>query len=155
MPCHFEDHPTAPVTPLHSLVAIAWNRWSQSIGNGGRNQPVRAAATLYEVRNTFGERHSYLIPIRVTAPTLHQSCDKAFYVSPFLDMTMHYDFSIRAPDEYVAIAIRASQSNLPIMNACLTAMREPLTDRSLLRVFLSIPVLTLKVTAAIKERLNK
>ena len=107
------------------------------------------AAILYEVSNTFGERHSYLIPTGATTPTYHQSCDKVFYVSPFLDMAMHYAFSVRAPDRRVAIAIRASQSNLPVLDACLTAMREPLTDRRLLRVFLSIPFLTMKVTAAI------
>jgi hypothetical protein len=30
------------VTPVHSLVAINRNAWSQSIGTGGRNHPVRA-----------------------------------------------------------------------------------------------------------------
>jgi len=36
--CRFADHPTAPVTPVHSLVAIARNGWSRSIGTLGRNQ---------------------------------------------------------------------------------------------------------------------
>ena len=36
--CRFADHPTAPVTPVHSLVAIARNGWSRSIGTPGRNQ---------------------------------------------------------------------------------------------------------------------
>ena len=51
-PCRFADHPTAPVTPVHRLVAIARNGWSRSIGtpgrnqseSAGRNQPVRALA---------------------------------------------------------------------------------------------------------------
>ena len=33
-----EDHPTALVTPVHSLVAIGRNGWSRSIGTPGRNQ---------------------------------------------------------------------------------------------------------------------
>ena len=37
-PCQFADHPTAPVTPVHRLVAIARNGWSRSIGTPGRNQ---------------------------------------------------------------------------------------------------------------------
>src|SRR3954454_7815112 len=37
-PCRFADHPTAPVTPVHRLVAIARNRWSRSIGTPGRDQ---------------------------------------------------------------------------------------------------------------------
>ena len=36
--CRFEDHPTALVTPVHSLVAIARNGWSRLIGMPGRNQ---------------------------------------------------------------------------------------------------------------------
>src|SRR5260370_18012279 len=39
--CRFADHPTVSVTPVHSLVAIARNGWSRSIGTNGRNQPVR------------------------------------------------------------------------------------------------------------------
>ena len=44
MPCRFEDHPTALVTPAHSLVAIDRNRWSRSIGIGGRNQSEQVVA---------------------------------------------------------------------------------------------------------------
>lgn len=107
------------------------------------------AVILYEVHNTFGERHSYLIPVVSEAKTIHQRCDKAFYVSPFLEMAMRYEFSVRAPDEQIAIAIRASQSDQPVMTACLSGTRKPLTDASLLGAFLRIPALTLKVTAAI------
>jgi hypothetical protein len=37
-PCRFADHPTAPIIPVHRLVAIARNGWSRSIGTLGRNQ---------------------------------------------------------------------------------------------------------------------
>jgi uncharacterized protein len=107
------------------------------------------AAVLYEVHNTFGERHSYLIPVDSKARTLHQHCEKAFYVSPFLDMVMRYDFSLRAPGEQAAIAIRASQSGRLVMRACLVGTRKPLTDAALLRAFLIFPALTVKVIAAI------
>jgi DUF1365 family protein len=37
------------------------------------------AALLYEVRNTFGERHSYLIPVAPAGgAVVRQSCDKGF-----------------------------------------------------------------------------
>jgi hypothetical protein len=42
--CRFADHPTEPVTPLHSLVAIARNGWSRSIGTPGRNQSESVVA---------------------------------------------------------------------------------------------------------------
>ena len=55
------------------------------------------AALLYEVRNTFGERHSYLIPVETTAgAVIRQTCDKCFYVSPFMDMDMSLRFSCRS-----------------------------------------------------------
>ena len=44
MPCRFEDHPTVPVTSVHSLVAIARNGWSRSIGTSGRNQLEQVVA---------------------------------------------------------------------------------------------------------------
>src|SRR5215470_1093393 len=42
--CRFADHPTEPVTPVHSLVAINRNRWSRSIGMAGRNQSESVVA---------------------------------------------------------------------------------------------------------------
>src|SRR5262249_54603493 len=42
-------------------------------------------AVIYEVHNTFGERHSYVLPGHgATAATIEQSCAKDFFVSPFL-----------------------------------------------------------------------
>ncbi|MFX9054058.1 DUF1365 family protein, partial [Acinetobacter baumannii] len=44
------------------------------------------AAIFYEVTNTFGERHSYLIPVSDSdAHPIRQSVEKCFFVSPFLD----------------------------------------------------------------------
>ncbi len=55
-------------------------------------------ALLYEVRNTFGERHRYLIPVGASDDAvIRQSCDKCFYVSPFLDMSLRYDFRVVPP----------------------------------------------------------
>jgi putative DNA primase/helicase len=44
MPYRFEDHPTVPVTSVHSLVAIARKGWSRSIGTPGRNQLKQVVA---------------------------------------------------------------------------------------------------------------
>ena len=42
------------------------------------------AAMLYEVNNTFGQRHCYLIEATAgDGGEIRQACDKAFYVSPF------------------------------------------------------------------------
>lgn len=114
-----------------------------------QRQDGSVAAILYEVHNTFGERHNYLLPVDSAGGTIHQRCGKAFYVSPFLDMAMQYKFSVRAPGEQIAVSIGVSQSVRPILGACLLGTRKPLTDAFLLRAFVLIPALTLKVTMAI------
>ena len=64
-------------------------------------------------------------------------------------MDLRYAFRIAGPDERVAVGMCASDSGSTVLNAVLTATREPLTDRGLARVFLSVPAVTLKVIAAI------
>ncbi len=64
------------------------------------------AALVYEVHNTFGQRHSYVIP--VTGPDsglVRQGIDKTFYVSPFLPMQMQYGFIVRPPDDEIMVAV--------------------------------------------------
>ena len=107
------------------------------------------AAMVYQVHNTFGERHSYVIRVEDQSDALHQHCRKLFYVSPFLDMDMRYDFRITGPDERIAVGICASSSAKPVLNAVLTGARRDLTDRNLMIVFLKIPAITIKVIAAI------
>ena len=63
------------------------------------------AATLYEVRNTFGQRHSYLIPAPSGTTMIRQSCRKVFYVSPFMPMEMEYRFRVVPPGPRVSVVI--------------------------------------------------
>jgi DUF1365 family protein len=108
------------------------------------------AAVLYEVHNTFGERHTYLIPVeRDAGAVVDQSCDKAFYVSPFMDMDMAYAFRVSAPDQKVTVAIRAADKEGPLLVAALSGHRVALTDAALLRLLATHPLLTLKVIGAI------
>ena len=107
------------------------------------------AAVVYQVHNTYGERHSYVIRVECQSGALHQRSHKLFYVSPFLNMDMRYDFRITGPDERIAVGICASSSEKPVLQAVLSGTRRDLTDRSLMFVFLKIPVVTIKVVAAI------
>ena len=107
-------------------------------------------ALLYEVNNTFGDRHSYLIPV---APghgeILEQTCPKALHVSPFMDMDLDYTFKIAVPGEQIAVAIVTGNSQGPILTAHLSGRRRSFTDAALARLFVTHPLLTLKVIAAI------
>ena len=101
---------------------------------------------IYEVNNTFGERHSYVIPVGETA---HQSCDKKFYVSPFNRVEGHYDFNIQTPGEELKLGIRLTNSEGPCLNAWFSGGKLPLTDGALLKSFLSLPLLPLKIVGGI------
>jgi DUF1365 family protein len=108
------------------------------------------AAILYEVNNTFGQRHTYLIPATPDADGLvRQESAKSLYVSPFLDTDMTYAFVAAPPNERVAISIVARDKEGPVLIAKLSADRIPLTDTTLLRALFAYPFLTLKVVAAI------
>ncbi|WP_068079841.1 DUF1365 domain-containing protein [Novosphingobium rosa] len=107
-------------------------------------------AILYEVNNTFGQRHGYLIPVAPGAGgTIDQDCAKAFHVSPFLGLEMHYTFRVSPPEERLSIAITASDDAAPVLTALHTAQRRTLSDRALFEVFLSHPLLTIKVVGGI------
>jgi len=107
-------------------------------------------AILYEVNNTFGERHSYLIPVGDGHDgTVRQSCEKRFYVSPFMGMGMDYRFRIGLPGDNVAVHITGSDDQGPLIVASFSGKRRALTDAALMRAFVSYPLLTLKVVAGI------
>ena len=110
---------------------------------------ARLRAILYEVSNTFGEQHSYLIPVSGQDGLVSQSCAKEFYVSPFMEMACRYEFRLSAPGETIAVYIRQSDRAGPILHASLAGARAELTDRTLARAFLTHPLMTLKVIGGI------
>ncbi|RYF81934.1 MAG: DUF1365 domain-containing protein [Comamonadaceae bacterium] len=113
--------------------------------------PGALQAVLYEVNNTFGQRHSYLIAVPPGTDEAHieQSCEKVFHVSPFLGLNMHYRFRVRPPGEALRVGIHACDAQGPMLVASLDARRRPLSDAALLRAFFGHPLLTLKVVGAI------
>lgn len=107
-------------------------------------------AVLYEVNNTFGQRHSYLIPVEAAdGPVLRQHAAKRFHVSPFMDMELTYAFRVLPPGDGLAVAILVSGADGPVLSAVHTAARRPLTDRQLARAAFAYPLVTFKVVAAI------
>lgn len=114
------------------------------------NRKGDSTAILYEVNNTFGERHTYIIPISdAQEGTVRQRCDKRLYVSPFMAMGMNYRFRIGLPGSNVAVHITGSDDHGPLIVASFSGGRRALTDAALLRAFFSYPLLTLKVIAGI------
>jgi DUF1365 family protein len=106
-------------------------------------------AILYEVNNTFGQRHSYLIPVQGQDGLVRQACDKGFYVSPLQEMAMRYDFAVRPPAEELFVAVNSSDADGPMLHAAFSARRTELTDAAIVAAFLGAPLLMLKVLAGI------
>ena len=108
-------------------------------------------AVLYEVSNTFGEQHGYLVPVDAAQPGDHvrRAFDKELFVSPFIDMAARYDFTTRVPDERASIAVRQTVAEGQVLTVALNAIREPITSRSLARAFFGYPFVTLKVIGGI------
>lgn len=107
------------------------------------------AAIVYQVHNTFGERHAYVAAVDNGAVSIRHDCNKTFYVSPFMSMNQAYHFRLTRPHRHFALGINASEGGETMLSACLAASRQALSDRSLLRSFLGIPLVTAKVILAI------
>lgn len=109
------------------------------------------AAILWEVDNTFHQRHAYMIPVEQTGPggEIVQHCDKAFYVSPFMDMDLRYEFHVYPPEETLSIRIDTFDAEGKVLGARHVARKQALTDGALLRAFFAIPFLTLRVIGGI------
>ena len=109
------------------------------------------ALLIYEVRNTFGGMHSYVVPV-LEAPVgraIRQTQAKEFYVSPFMEMEMHYRFSISPPARHVRVRILQRNEQGAMFAAAFFGRRRRLTDPQLLSVFFGLPFFTFKVIAAI------
>jgi uncharacterized protein len=107
------------------------------------------AALIYQVHNTFGERHSYVLPVAAAPGAVRQACTKTFFVSPFLPMGLRYEFHVSTPGETLTVAIRASGPDGVVLRAALAGERRELTDAALIKAGLAAPLEAIKTTAAI------
>ena len=107
-------------------------------------------AVLYEVCNTFKERHTYVKPVGdQAAVVVRQQCGKSLYVSPFNDMEADYHFRIVPPGLDVRIAIRQEDAGGLLLAAAFRGGRRDLTTNNLARMLARFPLMTFKIVAAI------
>jgi DUF1365 family protein len=114
-------------------------------------------AVIVEVRNTFGEKHAYLIasggkPLAYDEP---QEKEKCFHVSPFFDLVGRYRFRFSEPGERLRLVIHETREGIPILDATLAAERKTLSDRAILAAALAMPWMTVKVVAGIHWEASK
>jgi DUF1365 family protein len=112
----------------------------------------RLVALIYEVRNTFGERHTYVCAIQPgeSSPAgIRQSRAKVFYVSPFIEMEMRYHFRMLPPGEDIRWRILETDREGPLLSATFSGSRCPLDTPSLAKCLLHIPFQTWKIVGGI------
>jgi uncharacterized protein len=110
------------------------------------------ALMIYEVRNTFGEIHAYVLPVKqgeYSEAGLRQQQDKTFHVSPFMAMAMRYHFRVSSPRDCVKLRILETDHEGPLLAATFNGRRRSLTTVALLRSFFALPLVSLKIIAAI------
>ena len=103
---------------------------------------------LYEVKNTFGEQHTYIFKVK-NNNILHHNCSKKFHVSPFIEMNCNYFFKILKPGEKISVIIDQYQSNEKLLYASQDGKRVDFTSIELIKSYLKHPLMTFKIISAI------
>lgn len=105
---------------------------------------------LYQVTNTFSERHFYLCSVDQPGAVIDQTSEKRLYVSPFFDVEGTYRFKIQPPDETVALTIRYDLANgTKGLTASLMGTRKPVTTWRSALLLAKFPFMTIGVVAGI------
>jgi len=88
-------------------------------------------------------------PGEISAAGLRQAQDKRFYVSPFIEMAMRYHFRVSSPGEQIKLRILETDGDGPLLAATFLGRRHGLTAAALSRSLLALPLVTVKIVAAI------
>lgn len=131
------------------IAGYVFNPISVYYAYGGKDN---LTAVIYEVRNTFGDRHTYVAPVgpsELGPEGLKQEREKLFHVSPFLELGLTYRFRLRPPGDTLALRILETDAKGPVLAATFHGTRKPLTTATLTALFLKLPFLTLKIVGAI------
>ena len=73
---------------IPSIVGYSFNPISFYLYLDSKN---KVKSIIYEVKNTFGEQHTYIFRIK-DSELINNSCTKKFHVSPFIEMKCNYKF---------------------------------------------------------------
>lgn len=116
-------------------------------------------AALAEVTNTFREMKPYLLGPETRSAsggerprdsaTFRLRVPKHFYVSPFSDVDVSFDFQLRAPGDRLSVQIDDYVGAARTLTSTLAGPSRPLTDARLAWFTLKYPFITLRVIALI------
>ena len=116
-------------------------------------------AIIAEVRNTFGEKHSYLLSTAsmdvgasaggVLPYGVELQKEKVFHVSPLFDLVGRYHFTFRPPGEELSVVLKETREGLPLIDTAMAGDAKPFSDAEMARQLLKTPVQAVKVLLGI------
>lgn len=114
-------------------------------------------AAISEVTNTFREMKPYFLgpetfrpaASATTAGAFHLRTPKNFYVSPFSDVDVAFDFNLRPPAAQLSVQIDDYVGPDRTLTSTLTGPSRPLTDSTLAWFLLKYPLITLRIISLI------
>ena len=112
------------------------------------NDHNKLISILYEVKNTFGEQHTYVFKVSNNNMIQH-NCQKKFHVSPFIEMNCNYFFRTLKPADKISIIIDQYQLDEKILYASQDGKRTDFTTLELIKSYLKHPLMTFKIITAI------
>ena len=108
-------------------------------------------SVIAEVHNTHGERHCYDLQ-RVDGGVdgvYFAHAEKAFYVSPFIDMEARYEFSLRDDGHTLRARIDEYRGEEMFFQADVVLRPMPFTNANVIRVLTDYPFMTLRTIGLI------
>ena len=106
-------------------------------------------SVLYEVKNTFGEQHTYIFKTDIAHNLIQHMCKKKFHVSPFIEMNCIYFFRLLKPGNKISVIIDQNDKDGKILYASQDGVRSEITNFNLIKSYLKHPLMTFKIILAI------
>ena len=113
------------------------------------NKKSELISILYEVKNTFGEQHTYIFKTKENENYIKHTCKKKFHVSPFIEMACAYFFKILKPSEKISVIIDQYDEEGKLLYASQDGDRIEFNNKNLVLSYLRHPFMTFKIIVAI------
>lgn len=116
----------------------------------GLDAEEKPRIVIYEVSNTFGEKHTYALSVENNnEDIIRQVAPKNFHVSPFNTVSGQYHFRTRLPGRTASIGISLEDEVGPFFAAHFEGTYKELSDAMLLRQLAINGLMTAKIWLAI------
>lgn len=115
------------------------------------DKDAKPLCAVVEITNTYHEKKLFFIGAEeLEGNCFKQQAEKYFYVSPFTDLDTIFDFELNIPGGQLDIKIDDyDQEGNRFFISTLKGNRKPLTNKTMLRYFFSIPLIPLWVMGMI------